>query len=137
MKDAIYAVCAAVGLLLVGTGVAQIQESASAMTHRSDIPAQVREMLPAHMLSAESPSAVMHNTTRACVVPVTTILYLLIGYLLQIGGCAVYAEKRGRSVFFGLFGLLSPIGYVLLALLNSVPQPATTESCTASPLSQR
>ena len=138
MKDAMYVVCAAIGLLLVGVGVAQIQENASARTRRSDLPATIREMLPADLLPAESPSALAHRPTSTGMVPVTTVLYLLIGYLLQIGGCALYAENRGRSAFFGLLGLLSPIGYVLLALLNPVPQPVPSKPCTASPIvSQR
>ena len=55
-----------------------------------------------------------------------TVAELLFGYILQMIGCALYAENRGRSAFFGLLGLLSPIGYVFLSLLNpatrSVPQ---------------
>jgi len=51
-------------------------------------------------------------------VPASSVLYLLFGYILQMIGCAVYAQNRGRSALFGLLGLLSPIGYVFLALLN-------------------
>ena len=59
-------------------------------------------------------------------VPVTTVAELLFGYILQMIGCALYAENRGRSVFFGLLGLLSPIGYVFLSLLNPAP-PRTAQ----------
>jgi hypothetical protein len=43
-------------------------------------------------------------------------------------GCALYADNRGRSAFFGLLGLLSPIGYVFLSLLNPSPPRVAQDS---------
>jgi hypothetical protein len=167
MKDALYVVCAAVGLLLVGTGIAGIQRSDRAATRGArasghiESDRQIYEMLAAARrarasdyfptdcrwkvppdasftvayigpkegggqrlvtLSPDSPFAVAHRATTAGMAWPSTVLHLLFGYLLQIVGCALYAENRGRSPLFGLLGLLSPIGYVFLSLLNPVPR---------------
>ena len=61
-------------------------------------------------------------------VPVATVAELLFGYVLQMIGCALYAASRGRSAFFGLLGLLSPIGYVFLSLLNPASPPIPKDS---------
>jgi hypothetical protein len=127
MKDAIYVVFAAIGLLLVGTGLAGVQESRATLRHR-DIPAMIREGA-----SPEEFFTPAERSSSAGMVPAASVLNLLFGYILQMVGCALYAENRGRSAFFGLLGLLSPIGYVFLALLNPVPRcmPQDTDTtCT-------
>jgi hypothetical protein len=116
MKDTIHVVCAAIGLLLVGMGLAGIQESRAAQ-RQGDIPAMIRGgALP------EAFFAPVGRSSSAGMVPAATVLYLLFGYILQMIGCAFYAENRGRSALFGLLGLLSPIGYIFLALLNPLPR---------------
>jgi hypothetical protein len=116
MKDTIYVICAGIGLLLVGAGLAGIQESRATQRH-GDIPALIRDRA-----SPEAFFAPVERSSSAGMVPAASVLYLLFGYILQLVGCALYAENRGRSALFGLLGLLSPIGYVFLALLNPVPR---------------
>jgi len=125
MKDAIYVVCAAIGLLLVGIGLAQIEGSGHAQ-HDRDIPSLIRQGA-----SADAFFAPVERSSSAGMVPAASVLYLLFGYILQIIGCAFYAENRGRSAFFGLLGLLSPIGYVFLALLNPTPRSVPRDSQTS------
>ena len=117
MKDVIYVICAALGLLLVGAGLAEIQGGGVAQRH-GDIPAPIRDAL----------FAPVERSSPAGMVPAASVLYLLFGYILQMIGCALYAENRGRSALFGLLGLLSPIGYVFLALLNPAPRPVPQDS---------
>ena len=116
MKDATYVFCAVIGLLLVGAGLAGIQESRATRRHR-DIPALFRDGA-----SPEAFFAPVESSSSAGMVPAASVLYLLFGFILQMIGCALYAVNRGRSALFGLLGLLSPIGYVFLALLNPVPR---------------
>jgi hypothetical protein len=120
MKDAIYVVCAAVGLLLVGMGLAQYQAAQTAQC-QLDVRSIFRELAPDGLFAQEKSSC--------CVkVPPATVVELLFGYVLQMVGCALYAERRGRSIFFGLLGLLSPIGYVFLSLLKPASPPLTQDT---------
>jgi hypothetical protein len=68
-------------------------------------------------------------------VPTNALYCAIAGYVLQIIGCAFYASRRGRSALFGFLGLLSPIGYVFLALLNpAVPEdPSERQLPTGRP----
>jgi hypothetical protein len=118
MKDAIYIACAVIGLVLTTVGVSQVQESMRRKSHPDTIPGVVEKILSTEMRQSSS-----YRSSESNTVPVETVAYLLFGYALQIVACAVYAESRGRSALFGLLGLLSPIGYVFLALLN----PATPQ----------
>jgi hypothetical protein len=45
-------------------------------------------------------------------------LVLLVGTVLLIGGLAMYAKAKGRSLAWGLMGFLSLIGLIALALLK-------------------
>ncbi len=46
------------------------------------------------------------------------VVVLLVGTVLLISGLAMYAKAKGRSPAWGLMGLLSLIGLVVLALLK-------------------
>jgi hypothetical protein len=120
IKNVIYVLCSIIGFALAAAGstqiAAQIQEQELAKARANTFPAAI-ERLFSQGSCYPNPQSSAHNG----MVPAETVVYLLFGYILQIVGCAVYAESRGRSVAFGLLGLLSPIGYVFLALLN----PAT------------
>jgi hypothetical protein len=96
MKDAAYVLGAIFGMVLTGLGHAQICESILAGLRWGGGPVEIHQMLPG----------------LAC---------LLVACLMQVCGCAVYATNRGRSAWFGLWGLLSPIGYVFLSLLTPAP----------------
>lgn len=125
MKDIMYVACAAIGLLLAGVGLAQIEQSRSPPSRHRDIPAMIdKGFSPEEFFT---PAA---RSSSAGMVPAATVLNVLIGYILQMVGCALYAENRGRSAFFGLLGLLSPIGYVFLALLNPVPRSMPQDNDT-------
>jgi hypothetical protein len=117
MKNVIYVFCAAIGLFLVGIGstqvVAQFQERERAKARANSIPAAIEKLF-----SQGSCCPTPQSSSCVGMVPAETVVFLLFGYILQMVACAVYAESRGRSVAFGLLGLLSPIGYVFLALLN-------------------
>ena len=121
MNDAIYVILATIGLLLVGLGLAGIQESQAAQRHR-DIPALIGARA-----SPETLFAPRGRPSSAGMVPAASVVYLLFGYILQMVGCAFYATNRGHSALFGLLGVLSPIGYVVLALLNPVPRSMPQE----------
>jgi hypothetical protein len=120
MKNVIYVLCAITGFALAAAGssqiAAQIQEQELAKARANSFPAAIERLF-----SQGSSCPTRQNSAHNGMVPVETVVYLLFGYILQVVGCAVYAESRGRSVAFGLLGLLSPIGYVFLALLNPVP----------------
>jgi hypothetical protein len=45
-------------------------------------------------------------------------LVLVVGTVLLIGGLAMYAKAKGRSLAWGLMGFLSLIGLIVLALLK-------------------
>ncbi len=120
MKDAAYVLGAAIGLLLVGMGTAEINASRARQPQSSGFPEEIR-----HMMERDFPLPAAGSSSTAGMVPVAAVCYLLFGYLLQIGGCVVYATNRGRSGWFGLLGLLSPIGYVFLSLLNPAPRASS------------
>jgi hypothetical protein len=122
MKDAIYVACAVIGFVLTMVGVSNVQESMRAKSHPDTIPAVVERIL-----ATEMHQPVSHRSPEPGTVPVETVLILLFGYALQIVACAVYAENRGRSAIFGLLGLLSPIGYVFLAMLNPTSPPSSSD----------
>ena len=44
-------------------------------------------------------------------------LLIVLGTLLFIGGCAYYARMRGQSAWFGVLGVLSCIGFLILYFL--------------------
>ncbi len=125
MKDIIYVLCAVTGLLLVGVGLAQIQDGRGPRPRRGDIPAMVRNGASPEAL--ETVLSPVGRSSSRCMVPAASVFNLLVGYILQMIGCALYAEKRGRSALFGLLGLLSPIGYVFLALLNPMPRSVSQD----------
>lgn len=119
MKDFVFVVSAVIGLVLTSVGLTQIQASAARQKSAAEtIPAVVEKML-----SGNSRSDSSCCPSNQSMVPAETVVYLLLGYVLQMVGCAVYAESRGRSAVFGLLGLLSPVGYIFLALLNRPPPP--------------
>jgi uncharacterized membrane protein len=45
-------------------------------------------------------------------------IIMLVGLVAFIWGCAQYAKGKGHSPWFGLFGLLSIIGLIVLALFR-------------------
>lgn len=53
---------------------------------------------------------------------------MLLGTAFLIGGLALYAKAKGHSGWFGLFGLLSCLGLVILALLPDRLKHATPKS---------
>jgi hypothetical protein len=99
--------------LLVGIGFTQVRQHQSSQAR----PPTIEQFIGQHV-AAGSPFSRSLNASESSTVPAVSVLYFLFGYLLQVLGCALYADNRGRSAFFGLLGLLSPIGYVLLSLLS-------------------
>lgn len=127
MKDTFYVLFALIGLVLVGVGVAQIREHRRSQAR----PDSFEQIIGQHFPSgAFSHPMTQPMGTAGSTVPAESVFYLLFGYLFQVVGCGLYADRRGRSPFFGLLGLLSPIGYVLLSLLSPSSRIATSNAAS-------
>ena len=108
MKDAIYVVFAAIGLVLVGAGLSQVQESVRAKPRSNDLPAAIESLF-----SQKSCCRSREQLHRYGMVPADDALL----FAARMATCcrssvdAVYAQNRGRV------GRLRPLG---LAVRRSV-----------------
>ena len=93
MKDAAYVVCAAVSILLVGAGIAEIPGSNVARPRSGGFP-EIR-----HMMGPNSPFASEDRSSTAGMVPVAAVFYLLLAGAAGIGELRLFAEAGGGRVF--------------------------------------
>jgi hypothetical protein len=104
MKNFLFLFCSLLGFVLIGI-----------LTFATFVDIRPDSGLP-FIISLWGFAAHYPNTYHHILFPV------ILGYYLQICGCSFYASSRGRSAFFGLLGLLSPVGYIFLAALKPAPE---------------
>jgi hypothetical protein len=46
------------------------------------------------------------------------IIIFMIGLVITILGSVLWARRKNRSAIFGLFGILAPIGFIVIGLLK-------------------